>query len=121
MTLHCHDTRVSPSMHSPRMNNSILLSALVTCAVACTDASPARQNEPPPPPAAASAPGALQAAHDAYLEGDFLAVGDRVRDVLLDARSSELVKENALELLDKAYEVQKGKLPLRFVLPPGFE
>lgn len=108
---------------------STILIALVTCAMAstiggfgCTDASPAKQNEAPPPPApVVNAPGTLQGAHDAYLEGDFLTVGERVRDVLLDARSSELVKENALEVLDKAYEVQKGRLPSRFVLPPDFE
>lgn len=75
----------------------------------------------PPPPPPAVAPGALESAHQAYLDGDYLALGDRVRDVLLDARSSDLVKENAFALLDKAFEVQKGHLPSRFVLPPGME
>lgn len=87
-------------------------------ALGCTNA-PSPSSSPPPPPVAA--PGALDSAHQAYLDGDYLALGDRVRDVLLDARSSDLVKENAFALLDKAFEVQKGHLPSRFVLPPGME
>jgi hypothetical protein len=65
-------------------------------------------------------PGALTAAHEAYLDGDFLAVGELVRDVLLDPGASDRVKENAFELLDKAYEVQGGALPSRFKLPADY-
>jgi hypothetical protein len=110
--------------------NQRIASGVITCALAlaaCVDPAGEKKSDltaPPAPaatPAPAAAPGALQGAHDAYLEGDFLAVGERVRDVLLDTRSNDLVKENALELLDKAYEAQKGTLPSRFVLPPGFE
>jgi hypothetical protein len=90
---------------------------------ACVDPAGEKKSDVTAPQAVAPAatPGTLQRAHDAYLEGDFLAVGERVRDVLLDTRANDLVKENALELLDKAYEAQQGSLPSRFVLPPGFE
>jgi hypothetical protein len=67
------------------------------------------------------APPALQSAHDAYLAGDFVSLGERVRDTLLDLRASDLVKRNAYALLDKAYEVQNGSLPSRFVVPGGIE
>ena len=107
-----------------RMNNRIVC-GLLACAMAlggCVEPAAEKKNAPAPmPPATVSTPGTLQSAHEAYLEGDFLALGERVRDVLLDTRSNELVKDNALELLDKAYEAQKGSLPSRFVLPAGFE
>jgi hypothetical protein len=92
-------------------------------ALGCTNGNPDRSAPvaPPPAPPSAATPGALDAAHQAYLDGDYLALGERVRDVLLDARSSELVKENAYALLDKAYEVQKGHLPSRSTLPAGME
>jgi hypothetical protein len=67
------------------------------------------------------APSALIAAHEAYLGGDFVAMGERVRDVLLDSTSEPLAKENAYELLDKAYEANGGKLPAAFKLPAGFK
>jgi len=72
------------------------------------------------PNAAPGGSGALDAAHRAYLEGDWIAVGERVRDVLLDPSSSELVKQNAYELLDRSYEATKGTLPTAYGLPPGF-
>lgn len=72
------------------------------------------------PPRIAAAPGALDAAHKAYLDGDFVAVSERLRDVLLDPSSSDLVKENAYELLDKAYEAQNGTLPSTYKLAEPF-
>jgi hypothetical protein len=48
-------------------------------------------------------------------------MGERIRDVLLDSAAGSLAKDNALALLDKAYETQNGKLPSRFVLPPEVE
>lgn len=81
--------------------------------------SPELLPAPPAPPAQATP--ALQAAHTAYLEGDFIAMSERIRDVLVDPASSELARENAFELLDMGYEINKGKLPARNVLPPGFE
>ena len=62
-------------------------------------------------PSAAATPGALEAAHKAYLEGDFTGMTERIRDVLLDPSAGALAKENAYELLDKAYEAQGGTLP----------
>src|SRR5207249_6422064 len=72
----------------------------------------------PEPPA--TIPSALSAAHEAYLEGDFVRMGERIRDVLLDPSADGRVKDNAYALLDKAYESQGGKLPSSFVLPPPF-
>ena len=73
-------------------------------------------------PAAARpvSPGALDAAHEAYLNGDFIAMSERIRDVILAPGSSDLVKDNAYALLDKAYEANKGHLPSRFTLPEGY-
>jgi hypothetical protein len=101
----------------------LTLSAL-SLATGCssTESTPTGVSSPPPSsPAPTAAPGALQAAHEAWLAGDFIAVGERIRDVLLDPAAGELAKENALELLDKSYEAQNGKLPSRFVFPVGFE
>lgn len=64
---------------------------------------------------------ALEAAHEAYLDGEYLALGEHVREVLTDPRASALAKENAFELLDKAYEARGGHLPSSFRLPEGFE
>jgi hypothetical protein len=61
----------------------------------------------------------LTAAHEAYLVGDYVTMGERVRDVLLDVRATKLAKENALEVLDKAYAVSHGALPSRFRPPAG--
>lgn len=71
--------------------------------------------------ASTATPVALTAAHQAYLDGDFLALGEHVRDVILDRSASELAKENAYELVEKAYEVNKGKLPSRFKPPAGYD
>ena len=106
-----------------KTQRSVLLGGVVLGlfgVVACTNGDGDRLAPRPPPPAGA-VPGALDGAHQAYLDGDYLALGERVRDVLLDARSSVLVKENAFALLDKAYEFQKGQLPSRSVLPSGMD
>jgi hypothetical protein len=84
---------------------------------ACTTPDPA----PPPPETRGTTPSELEAAHEAYLKGDWLEMNDRLRDALVDRASSPLVKENALELLDKAYEATSGRLPSRFALPAGFQ
>lgn len=106
------------------MNNRIV-TGLLACSITlagCVDGAADKKNaQPAPPRATVTTPGTLQSAHEAYLDGDFLAVGERIRDVLLDTGSSDAVKQNAFELLDKAYEAQKGKMPSRFVLPTGFE
>jgi hypothetical protein len=72
-----------------------------------------------PPPASRSS--ALDAAHADYLEGNFLGVTQRIRDVLTDAHADALARENALELLEKAYGTQNGTLPSDWTLPEGFE
>lgn len=84
----------------------------------CSSTEARRESSSAPEPTAA--PSALQIAHDAYLAGDFVGTGEAVRDVLLDPSSGALAKENALELLDSAYEATNGKLPTRFKMPEGF-
>ena len=88
---------------------------------ACSDPSGVSQKETPAATPASARPGVLDAAHEAYLNGDFIAMSERIRDVLLDPDSNELVKENAYALLDKAYESNKGNLPSRFKLPEGYQ
>lgn len=92
-------------------------------ASACSDPRSTESGGGPasPPSSSPTAPDALESAHAAYLAGDFIAVGERIKDVLLDPRSSALARENAYELLDKSYEVQKGSMPSRFELPAGYE
>jgi len=104
------------------MNRFVGGASLVACVlafVACTGTSSEERDDSPGLPS--GAPGALQAAHEAYLDGDFLALGERIRDVLLDPRAGALAKENAYELLEKAYEVQGGSLPSKFELGAPFE
>jgi hypothetical protein len=113
------------------MNQRIGLgvSACVTVLVlggasACSDPRSVESGGAPassPAPSGQTAPDALASAHAAYLSGDFIAVGERIKDVLLDPRSSARARENAYELLDKSYEVQNGSMPSTFKLPAGYE
>lgn len=110
-----------------RITGSALLTVVITSLAACTSPGSGSESRSQPSgegnassPAPRAVPGALDAAHTAYLEGDFIAVAERIRDVLLDPGSSDLVKENAYALLDKSYEVNKGHLPVRFTLPEGY-
>jgi hypothetical protein len=64
---------------------------------------------------------ALTAAHDAFLAGDHLTMVKRVKEVLADDNADAMAKDNARELLEKAYEVTSGQLPADWSLPPGFE
>jgi len=63
----------------------------------------------------------LDAAHKAYLDGDYVALTERIRDVLVDPASSHLARENAYALLEKSYEAQSGRLPAAFKLPEPFD
>jgi hypothetical protein len=97
-------------------------SLLAWVVVGCTDGTGSKPSPPlPSPPPVAASLGSLQTAHQAYLEGNWTALGERVRDVLLDPGAGDLAKENAYALLDKAYEVQGGKLPSAIKLPRDFE
>ena len=96
----------------------LFLGALAT---ACSEPSGVSLKETPAATPATARPGALDAAHEAYLNGDFVAMSERIRDVLLDPGSNDLVKENAYALLDKGYESNKGNLPSRFKLPEGYK
>jgi hypothetical protein len=93
--------------------------SLVTVATVC-GCSSTNGTETTPPAAPHVVPQSLNAAHKAYLEGDFLTLGERLHDVLLDSSSNDLVKQNAYELLEKAFQTNKGTLPSKFELPPGY-
>jgi len=64
---------------------------------------------------------ALTAAHNAFLETDYVTMGKRIRDVMSDARVDQMAKDNARELLERGYEATGGKLPADWALPAGFE
>lgn len=114
MTLRSPDTSFRASGHGGGMKTHHLLAlSLFPSLLACS------APETAPPPEARSNASALEAAHEAYLKADWLTMEDRLHDVLLDRTSSELVRENAFDLLDKAYEATSGKLPSRFTMPKG--
>jgi hypothetical protein len=70
-----------------------------------------------PSPVPEGAPPALTAAHEAYLGADYVTMGERLRDVLADPRTSELARDNAFELLESAYDATHGQLPSRAAFP----
>jgi hypothetical protein len=88
---------------------------LVLAASACTDrrADSTRDLRPAP----ADAPPALTTAHEAYLAGDYVEMGERLRDVIVDPRAGELARDNAFALLESAYDATHGQLPARTTLP----
>jgi hypothetical protein len=102
------------------MNERCAGMLLVCGAMSLGGCASAIGDEPTKDPAPPAVPGTLSAAHEAYLDGDFVALGERVRDVLLDPGSTDRVKQNAYELLDKAYEAKGGALPSSFTLPAGY-
>lgn len=91
--------------------------ALVLSISACNDKRPdvVRDTQPAP----ADAPPALATAHEAYLAGDWVEMGERLKEVLVDPRSGELARDNAFSLLESAYEATHGQLPARATLPPS--
>jgi hypothetical protein len=90
---------------------------LALSASACTDRRAA--SRPDTEPAPVDAPPALTTAHEAYLAGDYVEMGDRIKDVLVDPRAGDLARDNAFALLESAYEATHGRLPARAALPDG--
>lgn len=124
MSLHCPDTSNRGAGDGARMKTRTLflpLFPLFLLACATPDSAPAPAPAPAPSETHATTPSALEAAHESYLRGDWITMNDRLRDVLVDRSASSLVRDNAFELLDKAYEATNGNLPSRFALPPGFQ
>jgi hypothetical protein len=72
-------------------------------------------------PEPADAPAELGLAHEAYLVGDFVEMGDRLREVIANPRTGELARDNAFALLESAYEATHGELPARFTLPKAVQ
>lgn len=114
MTSRSPDTSYRAMGHRPRMRTRhLFLLVLSLSSFACSSPETAA------PPETRTVPSALEGAHEAYLRSDWLTMGDRIHDVLVDRGSTALVKENALELLDKGYEATHGQLPSRTTLPSG--
>ncbi|MGZ3424807.1 MAG: hypothetical protein ACXVEF_07360 [Polyangiales bacterium] len=90
---------------------------LALAAPACND----RRVELPqdPRPAPADAPPALTLAHEAYLAGNYVEMGEHLRDTIADPHTGELARDNAFALLESAYEATHGHLPARTALPPS--
>lgn len=63
--------------------------------------------------------GALARGHKAFLDKDYRSVTGAVRTVLEDQAADATVRQNALELLGKAYGENAGKLPADWRLPAG--
>lgn len=95
--------------------------ASTACATRGDSGTPAPERAATPSTDSAGARGTLASAHEAYLTGDFVSMGERIRETLLDPAASPSERENAFALLDKAYERNGGKLPSRFVLPAQVE
>ena len=115
ITSHCPDTSNRAECHGPRMFKTpsilVLSLALVACSEARRDAAPANGSSE------ALAPASLQAAHDAYLAGNYALVARHIRSVLLDPSSTDVAKENAFELLDATYVATNGRIPTAYELP----
>ena len=120
MTLRSPDTSPRGTGQGAPMNLRTLLPLSLVCLFACSEVEPSRSTEVPRGDKRGAAPASLEAAHEAYLKGDWLGVGDRIRDVLLDRSAGDLARANAFELLDKSYEATEGHMPSRFALPRGF-
>jgi len=112
MTLPSHDTSLRETRDGARMKTLPLLITLVSLVGCAPERTDAPKEEP------RTVPSSLEAAQESYLKGDWLTMNDRLRDVLVDRSASELVRQNAFEVLDKAYEATNGKLPSRYQLPP---
>ncbi len=107
-------TRSAESATMPLMKKlarTVLLSTLV--AACAPTVKPTKENTP-------GRPAALDAAHADYLDGDWLALTEDLRAVLLESQD-EAVRANAFELLEKAYEAEDGKLPAKWTPPPGVD
>lgn len=59
----------------------------------------------------------LVKAHQAYAHRDFLQMTTLVREVLADPNSGKVERQNALALVGKAFDENKGKLPADWSLP----
>lgn len=118
MSLPASDTRRLVRWHSAPMTiaRTIAPLLLLSLASACTDG---RATSAPgaAQPAPSDAPPALAKAHEAYLAGDYVEMGERLKEVLADERTGELARDNAFALLESANEATKGKLPARAPLP----
>ena len=59
----------------------------------------------------------VEAAHEAYLAGEWKRLVSAVRDVLADDGASGVERRNVLDLLESAYERTEGQLPTDWRMP----
>jgi hypothetical protein len=86
-------------------------------AAACTDRGSATEAALDSLPQAGRP--ALDHAHAAYLTGDYLGMSLALKEVLSNPPVDADVRDNALALLEKAYEVTGGRIPADWTLPRG--
>lgn len=91
-----------------------LLTPTLFLLAACNRTNPTPVDTSPAP---ADAPPALAVAHEAYLAGDFVEMGERLREVIVDPHTGELARDNAFALLESAYAATHGRLLARAALP----
>lgn len=66
----------------------------------------------------ATNPGPIGRAHAAFLARDYGAMANHLKETLADPTSSEAMRQNAVELLEKAYSVKSGSpIPVDWTLP----
>ncbi len=89
----------------------VLALAMAACAEKRPDAAPDTQ------PAPTDASSSLTLAHEAYLAGNWVEMGERLKEVIVDPHTGELARDNAFALLESAYAATQGQLPARTALP----
>ncbi|MEW5850168.1 MAG: DUF2861 family protein [Myxococcota bacterium] len=64
---------------------------------------------------------ALVEAHEAFAEGDYLRMTRKLRETLEQNPEDEHVRRNALDLLERAYALNGGRVPADWKLPAGVQ
>jgi hypothetical protein len=95
-----------------KFRKSLAIGMLASCfASGCTSASAEQEQEP------VDGISALESAHTAYVTNDYEAMGLSIKNVMFSEAGKE-AKDNALKLLDKAYEENCDlKFPVDWKLP----
>jgi hypothetical protein len=116
-----HRTFVSSTMGAMKKLSplALVMMSLSTLA-ACGDAAPT-SGPPPLPSTAGEVPAALARAHAAYLADDLVGMERSLHDVLADEAADPDVRDNALSLLEAAYERKGGTLPTDWALPSALD
>lgn len=119
-------------MHTRPILVALVLSLLVAACQPAPDADRARLSDAPPtsepspereasgwPSAPPSSP--LEAAHEAFLDGDHATMVDDLKAILADPDADPATRRNAIDLLEVAYEDTQGRLPAHTKLPDALD